>query len=208
MARRRISEDTTWKVKVIGRYIYTREDGRNDTKPYDVEVTLNKELVDKGPLSSFCKYIAPTLMPKKYPDYSRLATHTIAEMVCSDPNLVGDNLDVMSWHQLKDYLDYEGLEVNIDLYPDTGSLRQAIKDCEENEIAFLRTQEKLDKRIGPEIRLRKAGEQLNPEGVPSPVKTPEIQPVMTTQAVPKQKRLNASKDINEVEVDAGVPLEV
>lgn len=208
MRRRKIDETTTWNIIVEGRYMYNLSDGKLDTKPYSIEATLNKEHVEKGPLSSFVKYIAPVVMPKKYPDYISLHTHTIVKMTCSNPDLVGDNLAVMSWHQLKDYVEYIGLEVDVDLYADTGTLRQAIEECEDDETAFLKSQEKLAERIGPEIKLKRDAEKLNSQGVSSPETAPEIQEVAVGRSIPKVKRLNASKDIEEIEKDTGVPLEV
>lgn len=133
-------------------------------EPYEVTVRMNEAMIQNGPLSSWRNYLAPKLLPKIIPHFQRVRTQEIIDAVREDGEPI-DNINVMSFSQLAEYVDLAELPVNVDIYNDAGELRDAIKQCQENEEAFTMSQKRLALRRGPEVQFQQSAEELNADFV-------------------------------------------
>lgn len=110
-----------------------------------------KQVIADSPLSLFRRDYAPIVMPRKYPDYQALQTFEIESVRSTHPQMLKENIALMNFHMLTDYVQERELEIEPALYDDAGSLRAAIKAYKEDREGFLSIQEQTHKRKGKKV---------------------------------------------------------
>lgn len=134
-----------WLITVEGNY--QAKVGKDiSEKPYTVSVSMKQKQIDAGALSQFCKHYAPEMMPVLYPDYQALMTFRITKSECSDDQVKDNELTIMNYSELRDYIQRNEIKVDTSLYVDAGELKTAIETCEEDEPGYLK-QEEYYKRV-------------------------------------------------------------
>jgi len=137
--------------------------GKNvSVEPYEMTVRMNEAMVQAGPLASWRNYLAPQLLPKILPYFQRVRTQEIIHAEREDGQPI-DNPAVMSFEQLVEYVELAELPVDTNIYMDAGELRNAIRECRENEEAFVQSQKRLAQRRGPEVTMKQSAAELNAE---------------------------------------------
>lgn len=110
-----------------------------------------KWIIADSPLSLFRRDYAPIVMPEKYPDFQALATFEIKAVRSTHPQMLKENIALMNFQGLVDYIEERDLEIEPGLYDDPGSLRDAIKRYKHDREGFLTTQEQTQKRKGKKV---------------------------------------------------------
>jgi hypothetical protein len=118
---------------------------KND-KPYK-----EKQIIADSPLSLFRRDYAPLMMPLKYPDFEYLATFEIKSVRSTHPEMLRENIALMNFQSLCNYIEEAGLEIEPILYDDAGSLRYAIQEYKKDREGFLSIQEQTRKRKGKKV---------------------------------------------------------
>ena len=125
---------------------YCRGEHGNSEKPYDVRFrATHKQIESLRPTAIFKHYIAPKLMPRLYPEYTepsgkQLATMNLVGAKCTIPEMLDNNIFLMSFEQLEDYVDDKKMPIDKRLYKDYASLQQAIIDYRKDPDAFSKHQ--------------------------------------------------------------------
>jgi hypothetical protein len=110
-----------------------------------------KQLVADSPLSLFRRDYAPMMMPLKYPDYQALQTFEVKSVRSTHPQMLKENIALMNFQQLVDYIEEHDYEIEPALCDDAGSLRAAIQLYKTDREGFLSTQEQTNKRKGKKV---------------------------------------------------------
>jgi len=118
---------------------------KND-KPYK-----EKQIIADSPLSLFRRDYAPLMMPLKYPDFEYLATFEIKSVRSTHPEMLRENIALMNFQSICNYIEEAGLEIDPILYDDAGSLRYAIQEYNKDREGFLSIQEQTRKRKGKKV---------------------------------------------------------
>jgi hypothetical protein len=157
-------DDTVYTITFGGVYL-ARGSGSTDSlieKPYKITAKMTHAHVNQhGAKSTFKRFIAPKLMPLKYPDYSSLSTYHIIESSCDKPDLLAANVNVLSREGLISYIESEQLPVNVHLYDDTDALRQAIIQCNAEPEVYEKNQAALEAKQGPHLKVKDDVLRLN-----------------------------------------------
>lgn len=133
-------------------------------KPYSITVSMDHDMVSQhGPLSSFKRFIAEQTMKRKYPDYKALSTFQVDACTCDKPELIKNNINLLTYPALVLYVKENDLNINTDLYDDATNLRRAIKDYEEDKDGYAITEATLQKRYGEAITTKHKAARLNRE---------------------------------------------
>lgn len=141
--KRALKNHAVYNVTVEGTYSAQAGD-RLSERPYEMTFKMPGGMVTNGPLSMFCKHIAPKFMPVKYPGYIRLITHNVTNAVAEDGAAPTD-IRLMNQVDLVNYIEQEELDVQHELYTDPDQLRQAIMDIEADPEGFKKSQGRLVK---------------------------------------------------------------
>lgn len=146
----------------IGGFFFATDQGQNVQKPYEVRgIEMSHKLAIKdGALCVFKNDIAPEIMPLLFPGYIGLATHEIREQVCTNPSRKS-SIKVMSHADMLRYIDEEEVPVELGLYQDADSLRQALLDWKEDPQGFVDRQAKTMEIKGPSMERRTEARTLN-----------------------------------------------
>lgn len=161
-AANKYGKEDIYEITCEGQYY----NGKKDYGSYKVSVRLPESARGLGWLSTIKNMVLKDVvhMSRLYPDWKRYRTHVITRAT----NLTNErapirDLSVMNRGQIIKYIDYKGLEIEPELYPELPELRQAVRSYAEDPTAFLKFQEKLKERVGPQMSIRKALLSLNPE---------------------------------------------
>lgn len=138
-------EDIKYTVTMEGSY-YVREGQGLVLKPYKVKCYMSHlqlEIGDNGfpkfwPSVIFKHWIAPGLMERMYPGYVSLASFYVTDAKCNAPNMLKNNILLMTRFDLEEYIEQHGLRINPILYDDDMALRQAIWDFRKDPDSFKR----------------------------------------------------------------------
>jgi hypothetical protein len=125
--------------------IPTEPKNKNE-KPYK-----EKQIIADSPLSLFRRDYAPIVMPKKYPDYAALQTFEIKSVRSTHPQMLKENIALMNFQDLVNYIEERDFEIEPALYDDAGSLRSAIQAYKTDREGFLSNQEQIHKRKGKKV---------------------------------------------------------
>lgn len=152
-------KDIVYRIQIRGEMMC--KEGRNKVlKPYDRVVRMHAEDVAKGPLSVWRNHLADKLFKNKVLGYEKVKTFEIVASAREDGEPI-DEIAAMNFAQLEQYVEDLDLPVKPELYRDSGELRSAIRDCEDDEEGFVKVQENLERRRGPEYEIRKRLDELN-----------------------------------------------
>lgn len=187
----KLKDDAVYRVTMHGRYFATTQEGNIVEKPYEIECRMDKQMVDRGVHGRFRKHIAPDLMPTKYPDFSGLHTYDVKECVDESGEEIED-IRLMSRDELLNYIEEEELPINQVLYGDDSTLRDAIKDCEDDEEGFLKSQKFMEEKRSDEIQSKLKAKELNS---PEALNQPPSKPVAAGASGGKQPKTPAVKGI-------------
>lgn len=171
--------DTIYDVTIEGIYAARTEHGSVE-KPYKVTVPMDKEHLDAGPVSAFCKGYADKKLRKHYPDYIRFITHTLLSITPRDGSEITD-YKLMSYDQLVNFIEDNDLPVDYRLYDDTESIRTAIGELfalrhKGREEDFIEGQKRLDERKGAAVGLKIRAAKLMEEDDAQETAMPEDEP--------------------------------
>lgn len=178
--------DATYTVTLSGTYQGTASGVAGEVttaiKPYRVTVLIDhKNIKEHGALSAFKRFIAPTVMSEKYPDFQSLVTYKVDLCTCDNPDLVADNIHLLGMDGLKEYIesngltyDREGYGIDVNLYDDPDKLRQAIVDCETDSEGYKVTQDILRTRYGEVFNSKSDLLRLNAKRIPNPGEDDEL----------------------------------
>lgn len=160
--RSKASESVIYRIHLRGDLIV--KTGRHkELKPYDTVFRLSAKLLEdnkQSPLSIWRNEAAPKKFTGRVPGFIKVSTFEIVDSAREDGEPV-DDIRVMSFAQLEEYVETQEYPINVNLYRDSGELRTAIRDCEEDEPGFIVSQERLEARRGPEYAIRKKLDDLN-----------------------------------------------
>lgn len=157
------NNELTYKVTVAGTcFCVDPASGTKTTKPYMVEIILDKTIVDEmGPLSPFCKFWAPENMPLVVPGYRGLETHQVMSCESNTGSTIKD-IRLMNVFDMESYIESRELPIELELYRDDAErLRQAITECEQDPTAFAKQQNRLMTLYGKSISLKNRLKSLN-----------------------------------------------
>lgn len=158
--------DITYLIRFNGTY----KAGANGAdpsaiKPYDITVKMDHAMLkEHGALSAFKNFIAPEVMPIKYPDYQErgLVTFKVVKYKCSHPEVAQDNIHLLDREALVAFIEENEYPITSDLYEDAEGLRQAIMDYEVDPDGYTKvTEPNRARKHGGKLRLRQIGRQLN-----------------------------------------------
>jgi hypothetical protein len=110
-----------------------------------------KKIIADSPLSLFRRDYAPIVMPQKYPDYQALQTFEIKSVRSTHPEMLKENIALMNFQSLVNYIEERELEIEPALYDDAGSLRYAIQQYKTDREGFLSMQEQTHKRKSKKV---------------------------------------------------------
>jgi len=156
--------------------------GVKSTKPYTVQVNMDREQVSEGALSQFKRHWAPDNMKHILAGYEGLYEFKITNCVASDGSIPRD-LKLMNRFDLLRHINNQEYDIIEELYEDTDALRQAVMDYEADRAAYIAQQEKLMKLHGKSIRLRKRMAELNPPLTPKEAPATNIMVTLDPPAV-------------------------
>jgi hypothetical protein len=166
-------KDVHYFITFVGQYYTAAEKGKN-VESYEVTVPMSHAQIEdpkESPLSLFRHHYAPKVMPKKYPGYQGLVSFEIKHVTCNEPSRLQENIKLMNFADLCEYIENKSLPIKTEFYEDAGSLRAAIRECEKDREGFLKIQGITESRKAPAIiKQRTANEMLEmyPQGVPEP----------------------------------------
>lgn len=147
-----------------GLYYTAGEKGKNVYSYVAKDVPFNLEQLNdpkESALSLWRHNYAQHIMPKLYPDFMGLATFEIKDKSCpTDPTLLLQNIGIMNFAELTEYIDSNNLDIITELYEDAGSLRSAIRSYGTDREGFLKTQRITEKRRGPQLHKQKAATEM------------------------------------------------
>ena len=115
-----------------------------------IEVEKEVDAQVHGPVSIFKHYFKDHLT-RKYPDFQVFKTHEIVGRTTRTDGKPVNNVNVMNRQQMVEYVEEHELPVTTSMYEDSGTLRTAIKKCEEDEPSFLRSQDQMMRHRKPGI---------------------------------------------------------
>jgi hypothetical protein len=170
------AQDIIYFITFIGVYFNAKTPGENACN-YEIEVPISheqlmrtysikipidpknkndlpykeKKIIADSPLSLFRRDYAPIVMPQKYPDYQALQTFEIKSVRSTHPDMLKENIALMNFQSLVNYIEERELEIETGLYDDTGSLRNAIQQYKTDREGFLSIQEQIHKRKGKKV---------------------------------------------------------
>lgn len=198
--RSRVKENVIYQLRLVGLYFAAAPEGTKYC-PFDIKVRMDSSMTeDDMAIAVFKRLIAPTLMKRKYPDYLGLAECTIAESMREDGKPI-DNIFLMTRKQLEEYIEDEPKldDIDVDLYEDDPSLRQAVVDCRKDRDAFVKMQDITRSRKGEKLSLKNAAMRLNDswaKDAPAPTINPVEQPLIPKHAPkPKDKHKDLLEDL-------------
>jgi ribosomal protein S24E len=170
------AQDIIYFITFIGIYFNAKTPGENACN-YEIEVPISheqlmrtytvripvsptnkndlpykeKKIIADSPLSLFRRDYAPIVMPNKYPDYQALQTFEIKSVRSTHPEMLKENIALMNFQKLTEYIGERELEIEPALYDDAGSLRAAIQQYKTDKEGFLSIQEQTHKRKGKKV---------------------------------------------------------
>lgn len=178
-------------VDFFGSY-YTQEGTRDTVKNFELKnVKLNERMVNAGPLSCLKNEIAPTVMPRLYPDFKGLRKYHLGDAKRQDGQPI-TNIHLMNYAMIKALIKKDNLPIDISLYKNVEQLKQAVLDLVHDQLGFLRIQSERKKTMDPTAMLAAGIRELNPElfgenidvgnQIIDPATVPSIYAVLQTKA--------------------------
>lgn len=134
-------------------------------KPYDITVKMDHSMLkEHGALSAFKNYIAPEVMPLKYPDYQEkgLVTYKVLKSRCDNPELLKEFIALLDYPTLVEFVRENEYPITAELYEDAPQLIQAIMDFEADPDGYTKVTEPTRKhKHGGKLRDRTKARNLN-----------------------------------------------
>lgn len=192
---KRVRADLIYRLTFQG-VMKCREGADEVERTYELECNMNDKMVKDGPTYIFKNFIAPKHLPIKYPGYMSLVTYHLIRTACEDEDALESNINLLDRPGLLKYIYEYGLPVIDNLYKDEAELRSAITECLEDQEAFERNQETLQKLRGKAPQDQSEVDELNPIGG-----TIEVAKT-TKKAAPKKASKNPEIDELQAELDA------
>lgn len=145
--------DTIYHVTWKG-LVRVQNADKKEELPYEETIQYNAALVKAGPGHVWAAIMGKELLREKFPGFIAIATWFVKESWREDGEPI-DLLPLMSRDRMIEYISDEELDIIPELFPDMGTLRQAIKLCEEDADGFAKYQEKRKAIKGPSLHIRK-----------------------------------------------------
>lgn len=193
-----------YRVRIKGEMKVGR--GKNmSSKPYDVTVRMDEEMIQIGARSCFRNEIADVVLSKLDPLYVRPLTYELVEVEREDGEPVSE-ISVMSFEELEQYIELTGIPVNAELYGDSGELRNAIEECEADAEAYVKNEKKLADRRQSSVKVRRSAKALNAHLEDGVAQAPKAK--SKTAAKPKTAAKSKSKAKPADDEDDGEDLDI
>lgn len=149
-----------YTITMRGTFFAKGENG-SILEPYEVVFPMGKKQLEQlKPTAFFRQHVAGLVMPRKYPNYqanngSQLAEFYVAHSTCSVPEMLSEEIDLLTRTGLITYIEERGLPIEIYLYDDDMQLRQAIYDHRKDPEGFQKIQATYLKRKKGGIEIKK-----------------------------------------------------
>lgn len=138
--------------------------GGTTEKSYTIEVKIKHGDIannNESAKSIFKNVIAPEVMPIAYPDYIALYTYHIVKSKCDNPDLLANNLPLLTKEGLIELIDDLELPINPHLYDTAEDLRVAIDMAQKDPEGYARREAQLNATKGGKAELKKSVLDLN-----------------------------------------------
>ncbi len=150
-------KNTVLQVRIYGTY---HSKNKKEIKKYECVAKMPIAELEENPVYYVKKHLLPRVGPALYEDWGR---HREIYVELADQNEATDNtpIDLLDRDGLIAYIDDENLPVKENLFLEKSSLLQAIKDCIDNEAAFLEYQDSINEKDLEEIKRKENLLELN-----------------------------------------------